>query len=72
MKRRTSSRAVNLPLQLRVFVSSEWSGRDESERYGEWMEAREDWKDERNIAWLPDDDAAHAAFPDGEWREEDI
>jgi hypothetical protein len=72
MRRKVKTITSLLPKQLRQFVSSEWEGRDEAERYGEWMNARGDWKDARDIITLPDDEAASAAFPDGQWRIEDL
>ena len=72
MRRKQKSVSALLPKRLREYVASDWVGRDEAERYGQWMLARDDWKDERGITQLPDDAAAMAAFPEGEFRVEDI
>lgn len=64
--------SANLPAKLAKYNAVHWQGRDDAERYGEWMAVRRDWKDARGIVSLPDDDAASAAFPDGEFRIKDI
>jgi hypothetical protein len=64
--------SFKLPPKLAKYNAALWQGRDDAERYGEWMDARREWKDARDIISLPDDEAASAAFPDGEWRIEDI
>lgn len=72
MRRKQKSVSTLLPKRLREYVAADWSGRDEAERYGEWMQARREWKDERGIIQLPDDEDASAAFPEGEFRPEDL
>jgi hypothetical protein len=72
LRRKVKTLSTLLPKHLGEYDSTSWEGRDEAERYGQWMDAREAWKDERGIFVLPDDEAAHAAFPDGEWRIEDL
>jgi hypothetical protein len=72
VKRRTQSVKTALPKLLREFDSAVWEGRDEAERYGKWMEARELWKEDRDILSLPGDQDAHDAFPDGQFRIEDV
>ena len=72
MRRRQVSRSSALPARLAFYVESEWSGVDAAERYGEWMRARGEWADSHQIEILPGDEEAWAAFPDGEWRPEDL
>lgn len=72
MRRRESSAPGDLPKSLRLFVAADWPGRDEAARYSGWILAREEWKDDRGITVLADDEAAWAAFPDGEFRRSDV
>jgi hypothetical protein len=72
MRRRETRLSFKLPARLSTYNAADWEGRDDADRYGEWMMAREKWKDDREIYILPDDAAAMAAFPDGEWRLEDL
>ncbi|TQM62943.1 hypothetical protein [Humibacillus xanthopallidus] len=64
--------AAELPEPLRVFVREDWPGRDDAEAYGAFIDARHIWRDERGLDFLPDDPEVWAAFPDGEFRVEDI
>ena len=61
-----------LPTDLAVFRAGLWPGRDAAEKYGAWVAARSRWKISRGLEVLPDDDAVSAAFPDGEFRVEDV
>ncbi|MCS5715113.1 hypothetical protein NVV95_11175 [Herbiconiux sp. CPCC 205716] len=61
-----------LPARLAVFDQERWEGRDDAERYAQWMRARNAWAEARGIEVLPGDDEAWAAFPDGVFRPEDI
>lgn len=64
--------AAGLPANLAVFDEALWSGRDEAERYGAWMDARRRWADAHDLIELPGDAEAWAAFPDGVFRAEEI
>lgn len=61
-----------LPSHLAAFDPRRWEGRDDAEQYSQWMAARGAWGDAHELAILPGDDEAWAAFPDGVWRPEDI
>jgi hypothetical protein len=72
VRRREKSLSFKLPAKLAKHNPDDWEGRDSAEKYGEWMDARREWKDARDIIILPDDAAASAAFPDGVFYPEDI
>jgi hypothetical protein len=72
MRRREKSASFRLPTKLSAYNAADWEGRDDAERYGEFVTARYAWKDARGIVVLPDDEAVWTAFPDGEFRIEDI
>jgi hypothetical protein len=70
MRRRQPAETVSLPRSLRTFDSTEWWGRDDAERMGEWIRARREWAVFRGLDELPGDDLI--VMPDGEFRPEEI
>jgi hypothetical protein len=62
----------DLPAHLRRCVSEDWPGRDDAERYGAFVVAREAWKTVHAVLVLPDDERIWAEFPDGEFRPDEV
>jgi hypothetical protein len=61
-----------MPDELATFHEADWVGVDAAQRYSAWMRARMKWGDAHGLDELPDEEATWAAFPDGEWREDEV
>lgn len=69
MRRREKAQKLSVPKSVAVYVSADWSGRNESERMSAWADARNVWKDENGVDFLAGDDYY---IPDAPFYPEDI
>ena len=72
MKRRQAPTEWAWPTKLLKFTAHQWTGRDDAERYRAWMTARRNYAESTGLESPPGDAAAWAAFPDGEFRYDEI